>query len=352
MSTGWARRAPLRASVLWCIVWMWAPELPAQDAAPRPGVEPELAGGGHGSLPSGSGITEETRLRVWQRIEQNRRLLEAQGLRSPMPVGIQPLFSWPLRAAAGLTDNGYHAIDAFVDHAPAFPDVLTDYECGTRTYDTPGGYNHRGSDFFTWPFAWLKVDQSAVEVVAAAAGTIVDRGDGNFDRRCGCETDDPNYVIVEHADGSTVWYFHLKNGSVTAKPVGQSVQVGEYLGVVASSGCSGGPHLHFEVYDALARLVDPYDGNCNSLDPGNSWWAAQRPYFDSALNALSTHSALPEFPPCPQTELPHYRNNFSPGETAWFAVFYRDSLPGHQTELAVLRPDDSLLSSWTHVDPG
>lgn len=330
------------------------PEIVAAQAAEAPATpRPPLAAAGHWSPPPPSRISDEARRRIWERIRRHRQLLRTRGLATPQRGVAHPLFAWPLRAAANLADNGYHAIDAFVDNNPAFPGFLSDHECGTRTYDLDNGYNHRGSDFFSWPFAWWKLDQDAVEVVAAAAGTIIDRGAGNFDRRCVCETDDPNYVIVEHADGSTVWYFHMKNGSVTPKSVGQTVAVGEYLGVVGSSGCSGAPHLHFEVYDSGDDLVDPYDGTCNAFNSGDGWWLDQRPYYDSALNALSTHEAIPAFPSCPDTtDQPFYRNAFDPGETAYFAVFYRDSQIGHETQLAIRRPDGSLFASWTHTDTG
>ncbi len=200
-----------------CFAFAGADPPVAEPLDSPPDMELAPAGGGHWSPPPVAPIPDGTYRRIWDRIRRHRALLRGRGLAESREGVSQPLFEWPLRAAAHLTDNGYHAIDAFVDHDPAFPGALTDYECGTRTYDTPGGYNHRGSDFFSWPFAWLKVDQSAVEVVAAANGVIIDRGDGNFDRRCDCATDDPNYVILEHADGSTVWYFHMKNGSVTPR---------------------------------------------------------------------------------------------------------------------------------------
>ncbi|HEX9730826.1 MAG TPA: peptidoglycan DD-metalloendopeptidase family protein [Thermoanaerobaculia bacterium] len=293
----------------------------------------------------------ESRERIAARLAASRADLMARGLLSgPRSVG-PPVFEWPLRAAATLDDPGYHAIDAFVDHNASFPGGLLDYECGSRTYDTGGGYNHRGSDFFLWPFSWLKVDQSAVEVVAAAGGVIVDRVDGNFDRRCGCATDDPNLVIVEHPDGSVAWYLHLKNGSVTAKPVGSSVAAGESLGIVASSGCSSGPHLHFEVHDAGDAVVDPYDGPCNATTAA-SLWRQQRPYYDSAVNALATHSAPPEFPPCPQTEIPNFSDDFKLGDTMIVAVYYRDQLPGDQTGVTLYRPNGSVFDSWTHTYPG
>ena len=92
--------------------------------------------------------------------------------------------------------------------------------------------------------------------------------------------------LVETDPGST-----LQNGSVTTKPIGALVEQGELLGVVASSGCSGGPHLHFEVYDDTDQLIDPYDGACNGTNPGETWWASQRPYYDSAVNHVAAPSA-------------------------------------------------------------
>jgi hypothetical protein len=203
-----------RAAICFIVLTCAGPLTPAARSLDPPRGEPTLAGGDQWSPPP-SRISDETRRRIWERIARHRDLV---GTREPAATlaGVpHPLFAWPLRPAPTLTDDGYHAIDAFVDHDPSFPDGLSDYECGTRTYDTPEGYNHRGSDFFSWPFAWLKVDQDAIEVVAAADGTIIDRGDGNFDHRCGCQTDDPNYVIVEHADGSTVWTADAPEGEWT-----------------------------------------------------------------------------------------------------------------------------------------
>jgi len=330
-------------------IWLVLLGLSVLPAAADPPAERAPSGGGFVSAPAD--VAPLSRQWLHERIESQRSLLQRQGLlTAPAGTG-HPTFAWPLRAAAFLTDPGFHAIDAFVDHDPGFPGQLLDYACGNRTYDTAEGYNHAGSDFFLWPFSWRKVEESSVEVVAAAPGILLDKADGRFDHRCSCLMDDPNYVIVQHADGSVAWYFHMKNGSITTKAIGQPIATGEYLGVVASSGCSSGPHLHFEVHANGGALIDPYVGACNATS-AESWWAAQRPYYDSAVNAVATHSAPPEFPTCPQEELPHFVDELIPGQVFIVAVYYRDQQPGEQTQMTIRRPDDTVFDSWLHTYPG
>ena len=58
--------------------------------------------------------------------------------------------------------------------------MLLDYNCGTKTYDMPTGYNHRGTDISLWPFSWNQFYAEQAEVVAAATGEIVLKQDGNY----------------------------------------------------------------------------------------------------------------------------------------------------------------------------
>ncbi len=297
-------------------------------------------------------LTEAQRAAIRARLDENRARLAATGALLEPHAAAGPAtvaFAWPLALNPARHDPGYHGLSNYVDHHPANPGSVLDPQCGSRTYDVTG-YNHRGTDLFSWPFGWLKMDRDDVLIVAAAPGQIVGKDDGNFDRNCGFGGGDWNAVYVQHADGSTAWYGHLKKGSLVRKPVGAMVATGEVLGSMGSSGNSTGPHLHLEVYDAAANLVDPYAGPCNSLNP-TSWWAAQRPYNDSALNALRTHDAPPEFPACPAPEIPHERNAFAPGDVIYLAAYYRDQLAGQLGEYRLYDANGTLRSGWNHSSP-
>ena len=46
------------------------------------------------------------------------------------------------------------------------------------------------------------MDDDQAEIVAAAAGQIIDKRDGNYDRNCDFSNGGWNAVYVMHADGS------------------------------------------------------------------------------------------------------------------------------------------------------
>ena len=294
-------------------------------------------------------ITPTQKQIIFQELQASRLKLQQEGLlpkNTPQSPATNPSFIWPLRLAAGLTDPGYCAISNYVDRNPAYPNLVQDYNCGSRTYDNSSGYNHQGTDIFTWPFSWYKVDNNQVEIIAAAAGVILYKSDGNFDRNCSFNASNWNAVYVQHADGSVTWYGHMKSGSLTTKTVGQAVASGEYLGVVGSSGNSTGPHLHFEVYNSSNQLVDPWNGTCNI---SASWWTAQQPYYNSQLNKLMTCNTPPVFPTCPGTETLNERTIFCQGNQVYFTAFYRDQQNGQIVNHKILQPNGTTWTQWNQT---
>ncbi len=339
--------------VLWTIVFVAllvtpvaaVPAVPATALAATAGDD---FGGGPIEPPRDL-TTEAERAAIQAEVARNIARLTAEGhlsMRSAEAVRFAEAvtFEWPLRAAANLTDYGYHGVSGFMDHDPA-TNALLDYMCGDRTYDM-AGYNHQGTDFFTYPFPWLKMDYFQVEIVAAAAGTLVFKRDGQYDRQCAMTGALSNAVVIQHADESLSYYLHMKNGSATAKPVGAAIAVGEYLGVVGSSGSSTGPHLHFEVRSASNEVLDPFHGDCNAA---SSLWGEQPPYYDSAVIAVHTGSALPYRPPCPEQEVPNFEDSFEPSDTVYFVTTYRDQLEGQTSTYRIVKHDGSMYQTWSRA---
>jgi hypothetical protein len=296
---------------------------PARHIAPDGFVEIET---------SSDPTTDEERRPEQSIIELNLADLSARGLLNKVEGTARVLLGWPLKAAPTLTDPGYHTVSAYVNHYPE-RDLGIDYQCGVHSAD-----GHPATIYHIWPFGWHKVDHDQVQVIAAAAGVIVFKKDGFPDRCCGneCGPSQPwntvginqltsNTVGVHHSDGLITLYRRMKSGSLTAKQVGDTVEHGEYLGVVANSGGGHGPSLAFEARWALnGRVIDPYAGPCNRLnrmatmsDDSLSWWIEQRPYLDRGLNALWTHGRPPTPRQCPEAADLNLQNEFAHGDTVW-----------------------------------
>ncbi|MCA0269139.1 MAG: peptidoglycan DD-metalloendopeptidase family protein [Bacteroidetes bacterium] len=327
---------------LWLLGWLaLAVPLRAQD------------GGGDVPLPTDE-ITEADRAAIRAELAANRA---AHGIPEPRAQAGKTqavAFAWPLMLPPSIPDLGLATVSAHYDHDRT-TGITQDFACGTRTYD-----QHEGTDFAPWPFPVLRMQQNETQIVAAVAGTIVGKRDGNFDLHCSAVTGAQwNAVYVQHDDGSVAWYGHMKNGSLTPKAVGERVATGELLGIVGSSGRSTGPHLHLEVYDPNGNLIDPYAGSCNRLNGQTSWWAAQEPYSNPRLHAVRTGSAAPVVRTCPNPEQPNEKRSFAPNEAIVFSAYFRDQAAGDEIRWRVIGPDGqpatvrhsdgTPMSEWTHA---
>lgn len=76
-----------------------------------------------------------------------------------------------------------------------------------------------------------------------------------------------NYVIIDHGNGEYSLYAHMRPNTIPVK-AGDSVQQGQVVGIMGTSGFSTGQHLHFEIRiggsDRINR-VDPEE----YVDPSN-----------------------------------------------------------------------------------
>jgi hypothetical protein len=187
-----------------------------------------------------------------------------------------PVFDLPI--GCSLPDRCF--IEFYVDHGAG--SLLNDYRCGNRTYDT-----HRGTDFRVRSPADFA---AGIPVLAAAAGTVIALRDEMPDidvlelgRDKVAGRANGNTVVLQHDDGWTTQYLHMRRGSVTVRQ-GDRVSAGQKLGLVGLSGDTNFPHLHFEVRDRSKTIVDPFSSGLQSDDcrqAGEPMWSK------SALAAMA-----------------------------------------------------------------
>ena len=183
-----------------------------------------------------------------------------------------------------LPDRDRFSVLVGIDHDPIdhSDEPLGDAIC--TAYDGrhfPHCYDqHDGSDYLlNGDVEQMDIDPSPI--VAAADGVVIDTRDGFYDKchisaggdiSCDGHPIKANYVIVQHMNGYTSRYWHMRKDSVAVQ-VGDQVLCGDKLGEVGSSGRSSKPHLHFEVQRPDGLVIDPYAG---SFSQEETYWTEQR----------------------------------------------------------------------------
>ncbi|WP_460961276.1 M23 family metallopeptidase [Parasphingorhabdus pacifica] len=82
-------------------------------------------------------------------------------------------------------------------------------------------------------------------IVAAADGVVIEAGSASGFGL---------WVRIQHDDGSITVYGHINSYTVD---VGDSVQAGEQIATMGNRGFSTGTHLHFEVWNASGKKINP-----------------------------------------------------------------------------------------------
>ncbi|NND61392.1 MAG: peptidoglycan DD-metalloendopeptidase family protein [Gammaproteobacteria bacterium] len=161
------------------------------------------------------------------------------------------LFEWPM---PGVDANDW-VINNYVDLAPGAS--IVDYMGGAKSYN-----GHKGVDIDVPTFREM---DNNFPILAVAEGTVLALEESNFDRNTSC-VGQWNFVTIGHPNGWRTIYGHLKMNSVVVT-VGDTVEAGDVLGVVGSSGCSTQPHLHLETLDPDGIVVSPFLNGMWSAPP-------------------------------------------------------------------------------------
>jgi len=201
-----------------------------------------------------------------------------------------PILSVPI--ACELGDDCW--IVNYFDADPS--ESASDYTGGSRTYD-----GHGGTDF---AIRDLEAMAAGIKVLAAAPGVVKALRDGMADinvaetgraavtkRECG------NGVLINHDDGWSTQYCHLRKGSVRVEQ-GQKVAAGDVLALVGQSGLAEFPHVHLTVRNPQGQKVDPFTARGQRQSDATSLWnrsgLAKLAYQPTSIFAVGFRDGVPD----------------------------------------------------------
>lgn len=131
---------------------------------------------------------------------------------------------------------------------------------------------HQGVDFGT--------HGTDDEILAAAAGTVRVHG---YHQSAG------NYISINHHNGWTTGYLHLKKVSVKN---GQKVKQGQVIGIKGNTGIGTGVHLHFELHRSngwtndLSKKVDPLLYITDPTTKEWQHWLKELGFYKGAIDGI------------------------------------------------------------------
>jgi len=119
-----------------------------------------------------------------------------------------------------------------------------------------------GSGKFSWPVSGYRITSkmgkrwgrmhNGIDLIGRSNIMAADNGVVEF---AAYKSGTGNTVIIDHKNGYKTLYGHLKSFNVKK---GQTVQKGDSLGVMGSTGNSTGTHLHFEIH-YKGKILNPLD---------------------------------------------------------------------------------------------
>ena len=105
------------------------------------------------------------------------------------------------------------------------------------------GFSHKGEIALDFKM------KKGTRICAARSGVVVASRD--YSDKGGLKQEmlsEGNFIIIQHSDGTRAHYWHLKKNGALVNP-GDTVQLGQVIGLSGNTGYSAFAHLHFEVVD-------------------------------------------------------------------------------------------------------
>jgi hypothetical protein len=259
------------------------------------------------------------------------------------------------RASLGLPVTCRLGLDCFVQQMPDIDPsrAVLDPLCGQASYQ-----GHDG-----WDIRLRSLDDITqdVPVLAVADGRVARIRDGVADqiysdaqdkarvadKECG------NGLLIDHGDGLSSQYCHLKNGSVLARP-DALVQKGQKIGAIGSSGAAEFPHVHLSIRRD-GELVEPLTGKplgnltpaCGDLSGGLFEAEAERALDRPVVAILDSGlaSTAPNLPDLVRKGGPPLAQVQGDLTVAWLWAINVEA--GQRFRIKLVAPDETVLIDHT-----
>ncbi len=199
---------------------------------------------------------------------------------------VTPFFNAPF--------DGQHPISNIFDHA--FPFQFDDHNGFLLSFwgeALPGTDGHDGYD-------WVMPESTPIRAVADGTVVFAGREDSFY-----CPLLDQNVrgntVVIEHQRNGVLFQTVYAHFSEVLVQVGEHVGGGYVIGLSGTTGCSTGPHLHFETrvlknnrwisvdpYGWRAKQADPWSGHPEGATSTWLWLDGQAPLLFRQFTLFTT----------------------------------------------------------------
>ncbi|MBR2782902.1 MAG: M23 family metallopeptidase, partial [Firmicutes bacterium] len=180
------------------------------------------------------------------------------------------------------------AAESYLWPVPSSTNISQNYSSSHKALDITGGGNIVATKSGTVVYVYSGCNNvNAASKKVSCSSSTCSPNTGNFYNNSTygistCNWGVGNGVVLKHTDGTYSSYSHMASVSVS---VGDSVTQGAKLGVMGSSGCSTGTHLHFAISNSMSQ-----SGTwCNFTDPVNNN-PTNISYIYSTATPCTTHT--------------------------------------------------------------
>ena len=218
-------------------------------------IKPETILGGNPSLNDNAGVLQ---------VDQELLIMPIDGVLHDVEPGdslesISKLYDVPVDDIIGYASNNLEfPYRLFPETQIVVPGAVREvFKWDPPTLSNTGGYwagQSRplivGTGTFVWPVSGGRISQEYWYAHQAIDVAILD-GSGTYASDSGTVTYASwspycfgNLIVINHGNGFETFYAHLSGINVVP---GQIVYQGNLIGYTGNTGCSSGPHIHFEI---------------------------------------------------------------------------------------------------------